>query len=236
MLSNIQLHEELYCLLTILDRSVGHELKGAFKKECIRFNMGVLAEGSATDELLDLLGLKSNEKICVFSIIKKSCKRKMLRLLLNDFYFDMPGKGIAFTIPISRIGGLKTHVLSKDEEEGSGEVSSGYDYEVILAVTNRGFAEDVIQAAKEIVQVGATVLNARGMGVDETEKFFGITISPEKELVLILAKIEDTKKIMSSILKKTGPLTEAKSIAFSMPVSDIVGLPENLYYNSPEEE
>ena len=61
-------------------------------------------------------------------------------------------------------------------------------HELILTIINRGFADLVMDAAKAAGASGGTVVHARGTGVHEAEKFFGIIVQPEKELVLMLAK------------------------------------------------
>ena len=56
------------------------------------------------------------------------------------------------------------------------------------------------------------------------EKFFGFSISPEKEIIIIL--VEETIKdaVLKAINKAAGLETNGKGIAFSMPVSDTVGI------------
>ena len=62
-------------------------------------------------------------------------------------------------------------------------------FDLIVTIVNRGFADEVMNAARAAGAHGGTILWARGSGVHETEKFFGISIQPEKELVLILVII-----------------------------------------------
>ena len=68
-----------------------------------------------------------------------------------------------------------------------------YLYEMIVCVVNSGFSDNVMSAAREYGAKGGTVLTARGTANQEAETFFGISIQPEKEVVLILvpAKIKD---------------------------------------------
>ena len=99
-----------------------------------------------------------------------------------------------------------------------------FQHELIVAVANRGFAEEVMDAAKSAKAVGGTVVHARGTGIKEAEKFFGITIQPEKELILIVAPSKHRQGIMEAIATKAGLKTEAKSIVFSLPVTGVAGL------------
>ena len=48
-------------------------------------------------------------------------------------------------------------------------------------------------------------------------------VHEEKEVILIVSKTEEKGEIMRSILKKAGPDTPAKAIAFSLPTSEVAG-------------
>ena len=99
-----------------------------------------------------------------------------------------------------------------------------YNHEVIFCIVNAGFSETVMEAAKKLGARGGTVMNARGTAGKEAEKFFGITVQPEKEIVMILvdAKIKDD--ILHALYKAVGLKTPGQGIAFSMPVDNVVGL------------
>ena len=51
-----------------------------------------------------------------------------------------------------------------------------------------------------------------------------ISLASEKDLVLIVTKTEQKNDIMQAIMKDAGLTTKAKSILFSLPVSDTAGL------------
>ncbi len=101
-----------------------------------------------------------------------------------------------------------------------------YTYEMIVCIVNSGFSDDVMSAAREYGAKGGTVLTARGTANQEAETFFGISIQPEKEVVLILvpAKIKDD--ILHAIYQKVGLATPGQGIAFTLPVENAVGLPD----------
>ena len=52
----------------------------------------------------------------------------------------------------------------------------------------------------------------------------GITIQPEKEMILIIAKEEEKNTIMKNINAKLGVGSEAHAICFSLPVDGLVGV------------
>ena len=65
---------------------------------------------------------------------------------------------------------------------------------------------------------------ALGIGSREAEEFFGITIQPEKEIVILLANREQKAGIMRAIQGAAGLRTEARGILFSLPVEHLAGL------------
>ena len=67
------------------------------------------------------------------------------------------------------------------------------------------------------------VLHGKSTGAKDSEKFYNISISGEKEVILIVAEAAQKSEIMRSILKNAGPDSEAGAIVFSMPVSEVAG-------------
>lgn len=100
-------------------------------------------------------------------------------------------------------------------------------YKCIWAIVNNGFAEEAMEAARECGAKGGTILHGRGTISKDAEKFFNITISPEKEIVMILAKADKTDAILKGLYAAIGTSTKAQGIVFAIPVSETVGLDAN---------
>jgi nitrogen regulatory protein PII len=100
------------------------------------------------------------------------------------------------------------------------------EYCLILTIVNRGYAELVMDAAREAGARGGTVLYARGTGIHATEKFMNIDIQPEKEIVMTIVSRSSVRKIMHDILEAGGLRTKARGISFTLPVTDLVGFAE----------
>ena len=98
------------------------------------------------------------------------------------------------------------------------------EYELIITVVNRGFADEVMAAARKAGASGGTVVNAKGAGTPELRKFFGTVIQPERELVLILVRHEARRPIMEAIANETGLGSEARGLCFSLPVDSVKGI------------
>ena len=97
-------------------------------------------------------------------------------------------------------------------------------YELIVCIVNAGYSELVMDSAKEVGARGGTVIHAKGTANKEAEQFFKITIQPDKEMVMILVPEDIKDSVLHAIYKSAGLKTEGQGIAFSMGVSNVVGL------------
>ena len=98
------------------------------------------------------------------------------------------------------------------------------DHEVIFAIVNSGFAEDVMDIAREQGVRGGTILNARGVVREEAAAFFGITLHQEKEILMMVVEKDIRDSVLNAIYKEMGMEKKAQGIAFSLPVTDTAGL------------
>ena len=98
------------------------------------------------------------------------------------------------------------------------------DHEVVFAIVNAGFAEDVMEVAREQGVRGGTILNARGVVNEESAAFFGITLHADKEILMMVVEKDIRDKVLNAIYKEMGMAKKARGIAFSLPVSDVAGL------------
>lgn len=101
-------------------------------------------------------------------------------------------------------------------------------YNLIITVVNRGFADQVIESARDVGARGGTTIFARGTGIHEMEKFLNITIQPEKEMILTVVKKSDVKNVTQAIVEAAGLKTEGRGICFAMPITDLVGITSQL--------
>ena len=102
------------------------------------------------------------------------------------------------------------------------------NYDLILTIVNRGFADQVVDAAREAGAHDGTIFYARGTGLHEVEKFFAISIQPEKEIILNIVKHKDTQRIMHAVIAAAGLKTAGRGLAFALPVSHAVGIIDSL--------
>lgn len=102
-----------------------------------------------------------------------------------------------------------------------------FEHECIICIVNTGFSDAVMDAAKRFGARGGTVIHARGTANQEAEKFYQLTITPDKELVMILVPSEIKDDILHALYQAVGRNTPGQGIAFSLPVDATVGLNES---------
>lgn len=182
------------------------------------------AHGTAVRSMLDILGIESNEKRVVLTIATQEKTRRLIDEQKRRLFIGVPGHGIVVSVPIKSIGGGKTVAfLGGSQQPAKYTPELNYSYELIVAIANEGRTDLVMNAARSAGAAGGTVLHGKGTGSDKAEKFYSVSIVQEKEVILIVAKAEQKASIMRAILEKAGPNTEAGTIVFSLPTSEVAG-------------
>lgn len=208
-------------IITITDRGRGEAFAAWYRAQGIPLVLTALGRGTATREILDCLGLEATEKAVLLCVAPRS--PRLVRRAEQELWLDVPGQGILMTVPVSSIGGAaaKDYLLQREVEE---EMEKERTHELILVITNQGCTEQVMEAAREAGATGGTVVHAKGTGTELAQKFFGVSIASEREVVFILASAADKAPIMKAVMAKAGIQSDAHSIVFSLPVTDIAGL------------
>lgn len=182
------------------------------------------AHGTAVRSMLDILGIESNEKRVVLTIATQEKTRRLIDEQKRRLFIGVPGHGIVVSVPIKSIGGGKTVAfLGGSQQPAKYTPELNYSYELIVAIANEGRTDLVMNAARSAGAAGGTVLHGKGTASDKAEKFYSVSIAQEKEVILIVAKTEQKAGIMRAILEKAGPNTEAGTIVFSLPTSEVAG-------------
>ena len=99
-----------------------------------------------------------------------------------------------------------------------------FEHELIIVILNEGYSDTVMDAARSAGATGGTVLHAKGTGKTRSEKFFGVSLAEEKDMIYILTPAGRKADIMKAISRDCGPETEAGAICFSLPVTEVAGI------------
>jgi len=218
---------KLYLMVTVVDRKVGKKYQKLYKENEHHVMFSSLGFGTAASEILNYLGLEATEKAVIFSVQEEERWLQIKKQLQKKLRIDAPGGGIAFIVPLSSIGGKKSlQFLLEKQDYQKEEESTLKDtvHELIIVIANQGNIELVMDAARGAGAYGGTVIHARGTGMEKAEQFLGFSLASEKEMIFIVAKKEQKNNIMKAIMENAGSDSRAKSIVFSLPVTDTAGL------------
>lgn len=179
--------------------------------------------GTAVQSMMDLLGIESNEKRVVLTVADSDKTKQLIADQRRRLHLGVPGHGIVIAVPVKSIGGGKALAyLNQDNKNVKQAPALSFAYELIVAITNEGCTDMVMNAARAAGARGGTTLHGKGTS-EKDPRFYNITLAEEKEVVLIVAAAEQKSEIMASIIKKAGPDTEAGTIAFSLPTTEVAG-------------
>lgn len=215
-------------MITITKREYAEEYIDFFRRHGVSNVLTQLCNGTATESMLGLMGIEKTEKVMISAMVREELLGEVIRGLLVEMDISSAGNGISVTIPVNSIGGASSlKYLAGDEplQKKENERMSSQESKIVLIITivDKGNTDAVMNAARGVGAKGGTVLRAKGTGA-EIAKFFGISISEEKELVYIVASRDNRDNIMKAIMEKAGAATEAHGVIFSLPVDNVVGL------------
>lgn len=176
------------------------------------------ALGTASPSLMDYFGLNEVKKQIIMCIIPEYFEYDIC-IVLKEL-LKKPGAGVAYTIPITASNKFLQDNFNSNKEVIYMEKAN---MSLIFTIVSEGYFEDVMNAAKKAGATGGTLIKGRGLMVEEATKILGITIDPEKEIVMIIVNNDIKLKIMEAINKKVGLNTDGKGICFSIPVDSAIG-------------
>ena len=218
---------KVYWMVTITGRDQGERFSSMYKSEKIPVILVALGKGTASSEVLDCLGLEESDKIVLFTAVTGDVWKHVKKGMETKLNIDVPGTGISFIVPVSSMEGQKSlrFLLAGQEFEKEEEAAlKDTEYELVIVVSDFGYTNMVMDAAREAGAGGGTVIHAKGTGMEKAEKFLGVSLASEKEITFIVARTEKKKDIMKAVMEKAGMESKAKSIVFSLPVADTAGL------------
>jgi nitrogen regulatory protein PII len=187
---------EIVKACVIVNAGLGSKVLHKAMNYGIRGGTVVLGMGTMCNRLLECLGLSDSRKEIVYMVAQRKTAHEALQKLDQDFEFEKPHHGIAFTTAVTTVVGTHGKASSEHSEERGANKTM---YHAITTIVDRGRVEEVIDAAANAGSKGGTILKARGAGIHETSKLFSMDIEPEKEIVLILSESDKTDAIVESI-------------------------------------
>lgn len=157
--------DTLYLMVTITDRKLEKKFLNFYREQGLEVSLTTLGHGTASSEIRDFFGLGGRERSLLFHTVTGKNYERFLPALKRQFRIDLPGSGIVFLIPFSSVGGRKTlEFFTEGQEFVKGEESALKEtkYELLVAITNQGYTELVMDAARKVHAAGGTIIHAKG--------------------------------------------------------------------------
>lgn len=231
MENNYQKHPfRLCCLITA--PKLAEKAITLFHDEQIPLQVQILAQGTASNEIMNLLGLGTIDKSILISFLPKQKAFDLIKKMNRVLKLKSKNSGIAFTAPITGANNILPLLYKKDltqtEEPQRKETHamSEYKYELIAALVNQGYSDEVMNAAKSAQATGGTVFHSRRIVHEEAVQKLGLSVQEEREIVLILTDTAKKMEIMKAISQSCGMKSEARGLILSIPIDHVIGLEE----------
>lgn len=222
-------NEEMYLMTTIVDRGTGNLIHDLYMKENLIYHIQCSGNGTASSEMMEILGLENHEKDVLFSIGAVSVVGRLIVKLNNEKVSKIiKSRGIVFDIKLSALNNLVAGVLGAHAQMNQQSEVNYMEQEnsnsLIMITVNQGYTDDVMHTARAAGAVGGTILRGRWTGGEQLEQYHGITIQEEREILLILASSDVRNQIMELVNKKHGLTTEANAVLCALPVERAIKL------------
>ena len=95
---------------------------------------------------------------------------------------------------------------------------------LVVSIVRKGWGSTVLDASLKAGARGGTVLFGRGAGINEREKIFGVSIEPEKEVLLSLVPSALAERVLEEIVRAAELNQTGRGIAFVLPVERVAGV------------
>ena len=144
-----------------MDFTFAQRLEQLMKERKVSVNLIALGRGTAQGEVQDMFGMENVEKAVCFSLVTGETWKQLKKDLRSKLKIDVPGTGIAFKMPLSSIGGKRELMFLTDGqgfERGEEESMKNTERELLLVISNEGYNELVMDAAKS---AGAACSNSQ---------------------------------------------------------------------------
>lgn len=215
--------EHTYMVLSIIARGKCKRYQDMLKEHGIRVNYQMIGFGTAPSEMMDILGLGTNDKDVVISIATENAAGSLLAEYSQDLERRPSYNGLMVVVRLSALGRLAAEVAARSREKCNDReehrvMKSEKKYNLILIAVNQGYADSVMQAARKAGATGGTIIRARMADAGLLSQLDDADPQEEKEIITILAAEATCGRIMEEVNQAFGLRTDAKGIVCAMPV------------------
>ena len=221
-MKNNTTHKLLIC---IAPQNQGEKLYSIANENGASGGTLMLGRGTAQNAILQLLGLGDTSKDLVFIVSKTEEVELIAQAIHNAESTKRSHFGVLLSVGVNNFFRAGESFLDIDRKDLAMERESGV--QLIQVIVNKGYADDVMAAARKAGATGGTIINARGTAKSDDAEFFGIQLVPEKEILLTIVEGDKADDVYKAICELPCLAEKGSGIAFRIPGSnfDILGKP-----------
>jgi nitrogen regulatory protein PII len=97
-------------------------------------------------------------------------------------------------------------------------------FALLVAIVAEELEEKAIDVAKEAGAAGMTILNARGIGVEEKKTFFGLTYQGSQTVLVCVLEKKLSLVVMKALTDDLELKTHSKGVVFTVPLEHLAGI------------
>ncbi len=212
-------------LLSIIQRGKGGQYIKTLEENGVVLHYQCIGEGTASSEMMDILGLGNNDKDIMISFSTYKTAQRIATELGKNVGASHGFHGLFMIISTSAFSRISAEIIKKNSGDfikgGGDDMQSEFKYSLILIAVNRGYTDQVMQTAKKAGATGGTVIKARLAEAEIVEAYANTKLNEEKEIVTILAPDSARNQILEDVNNEFGLKSEAQGTVLSIPVDKV---------------
>ncbi len=217
---------EMKLIVSFVERGQGNGLAKFYTDHKVNFHYHGIGIGTASSDLLDVLGIGSAEKDVIFSIAAKDVAERLMERL-SDNLRNIREKGIVFSIPLTGLNNVVATVLEQsagsEKRTGGSKMDTTVENSLVLVMVNQGHTDEVMNTARAAGARGGTIIRSRFSAPDEFSGLEHMT-QEEKEIIAMVVPNGQRNVIMETVNKKHGIKTPAGAVILSLGIDQIAKL------------
>ena len=209
-------------ILSILERGKGKSYMEMMRTRDIHFHSQTMGFGTAPSEMMDILGLGSNDKDIILSIAPQQTINA-LAVNLRESLGSSRYRGLMMELKLSAVNRLAAEMISRTttqptQTKGEEEMRNEYNHQLLLISVNQGCTDQVMHTARGAGAMGGTIIRSRLTEAGIMAQFGIQEVMEAREIIMILAASNIATNIMDAVNKAHGIRSEANGIIFALPV------------------
>jgi len=214
---------DIMFIYTICDRGRAKNMMRELRNWGIKNHFQFVGVGTATSDMLDILGLGTSDKDILISLAPRARVEHFASSVQGSLDHVGKGRGLVMLIPLIGMGRLMETIILKQMgdltmDKGAMEAGNSTRRSLVMIAVNAGYTDSVMEEAKLKGATGGTVIRGRLAGTKDLATEFGIEFEEEREIITILASADHRDDIMNAVNEKFGIRTPAQGIVCCVPV------------------